>query len=457
MHRRWLAVARVLIPTLLIAAGLLLLARTRELDAANRVLEAHCPLRYCEALVRAPVAGAFGEELPFQFTVQPGETLGQVLSALGLSYDDSRAVTEALAEHVEPRRLRAGTPYTAYFDREADLAAFELPLNGQGRLTVRRAEAGWSSTWREFHREVRLRAVHGVLEGSLIGTLERAGASPKVAYLMADALQWDLDFTRDLRLGDEFRVLYDEVFLDGRSRGAGELHALHYTNRGETLKAYRYGTDGAFYDSEGRPLRKMFLRSPLKFSRVTSRFSHRRFHPILKTYRPHYGVDYGAPTGTPVHATGSGVVSFAGWNKGAGRMVRLRHPNQYETNYLHLSRFADGIRPGRRVSQGQVIGYVGSTGLSTAPHLDYRVKVKGRWINPLTIKSVPARPLSEEEKPRFLSIRDALRESLVNGHSPELSEPAPAFPSTEPAPPLHTARVTPPGGPVGTGNRLSGR
>lgn len=159
----------------------------------------------------------------------------------------------------------------------------------------------------------------------------------------------------------------------------------------------------------------MFLRSPLPFSRVTSRFSNRRFHPILGIFRPHHGVDYGAPTGTPVRVTGSGTVVSAGWDGGGGKCVKVRHPNDFLTAYLHLSRFANGVRAGSRVRQGDIVGYVGSTGLATAPHLDYRVQQHGRWIDPLSLQSMPAEPISAARLTEYRSVRDAMRRSLESG------------------------------------------
>jgi murein DD-endopeptidase MepM/ murein hydrolase activator NlpD len=239
-----------------------------------------------------------------------------------------------------------------------------------------------------------------------------------VAYAMADVLQWDLDFNRDLRLGDRFELLYEEIFLDGKFYQVGSILTLTYENGGKLLEAYRFGEDNGYYDSEGRPLQKLFLRSPLRFSRITSRFTGRRFHPVLKTYRPHYGVDYGAPTGTPVRVTANGVVRFAGWDRGGGKTIKVRHPNGYLTAYLHLSRFASGIGVGRRVSQGEVIGYVGSTGLATGPHLDYRIQRDGKWINPLTLDNKPAEPIPAEQLPEFLAWRDELRVALQEGRQP---------------------------------------
>ncbi len=232
---------------------------------------------------------------------------------------------------------------------------------------------------------------------------------------MADVLQWDLDFNRDLRLGDRFEVLFERILLDGEFHKVGSILALSYDNGSRTLEAYKFGGKGGHYDGEGRPLRKLFLRSPLRYSRVTSGFSSRRFHPVLKRYRPHYGVDYGAPVGTPVRVTGNGVVRFAGWDSGGGKTVEVRHPNGYLTAYLHLSRFAQGVRPGARVVQGEVIGYVGSTGLSTGPHLDYRMQRNGRWINPQAFKSEPAPPIAPQELSRFEAVRDGYRQALASG------------------------------------------
>ncbi len=376
-------------------------------------------------------------QIPFKFVIESGENLGSLLAGLHLETPDAQAITKALADYVDFRKLRPGDTYTAYVDGEGRTRAFELVVEDRGEVRVALGHGGeWIPRWREFEREIQVRRIEGALEATLEGAIRETGASPMLAYSMADALQWDLDFTRDLRLGDRFRVVFEQLFVDGKDRGPHRILALHYENRGEVYEAFRFGDDGGFYDSEGRPMKKMFLRSPLRFSRVTSRFSRRRFHPVLKVYRPHYGVDYGASTGTPVRATGSGTVVTAAWKGGGGRTVTVRHPNDYQTSYLHLSRFAKGIRSGRRVQQGEVIGYVGSTGLATAPHLDYRVKHRGRWINPLSIKSVPARPIPQKELPEFVAWRDALRRSLDSGDplsEPQLARAVP-LPIEEPEP-----------------------
>ncbi len=180
------------------------------------------------------------------------------------------------------------------------------------------------------------------------------------------------------------------MFWRSAFHGLGRVLALRYLQPRRTLEVFHYGDGDAYYDADGRPLEKMFLRAPLPYSRVTSPFSARRFHPVLKIARPHYGVDYGAPVGTPVRVTANGTVVSAGWDGGGGKTVKVRHANGFLTAYLHLSRFASGISAGARVSQGEVIAYVGATGLATGPHLDYRVQQNGRWIDPLSLKSVPA-------------------------------------------------------------------
>ncbi len=339
-----------------------------------------------------------------------GETLGTVLQRHGLEPDEVQRAAAAAAAHIDLRRLRAGASYQAYYREAGGLGGLDLRVAGKGIFRLRRHPDRWVGEWLDFARRVVTRSTSGVLERSLEGAARAAGAPAAVAYEMADVLQWDLDFNRDLRRGDSFDVVYEELYLDGELFEVRSILALKYQNQGRSLEAYRY-RDG-YYDADGRPLRKQFLRSPLQYSRVTSSFSARRFHPILKAYRPHYGVDYGAPTGTPVRATAAGVVSSAGSTSGGGKTVSVRHANGYVTSYLHLSRFAAGLRAGRRVAQSEVVGYVGATGLATAPHLDYRVQQGGRWLNPAGLVNEPAPPIPEAERELFVASRDALREQL---------------------------------------------
>ncbi len=358
-----------------------------------------------------------GLPVPVAFSLRRGETLGGRLQGLGLEPKEARQASGAVGGHVDLRRLRAGDPATAFYDSSNRLAAFELTVRQEGKVRASLHPQGWRADWRAFQKAMRRRFAEGELIETLEGALRQAETPVAVAYQMADVLQWDLDFNRDLQRGDRFRVIYEEQLVDGRPQGLGKIRALVYSTRGRTIEAYHFDDQG-YYDAEGQPLRKMFLRSPLKYSRVTSSFSNRRFHPILKTYRPHYGVDFGAPTGTPVRVTASGVVVSAAWDKGGGRVVKVRHANGYLTAYLHLSGYAKGVRSGARVEQGEVVGYVGSTGLATAPHLDYRVQAKGRWINPMSLTPEPAPPIAEERMAEFLARRDAIRIELAFQPSP---------------------------------------
>lgn len=412
------------LPAALVVCGLSLVDAERRLSAYNRspfplaqtVPYGHTFAARLAAVRREREAGSpFDGLQPVPRQVRRGDTWGGILRGLGLPPADAEAVIAALSTHVEPRRLAPGLTYASYFD-DGRLRGLELTLPHEGRLAVLHEPAGWRATMVRFERSVQPRVAVGTLTTGLEAAMRDAGADPTLAYRMADVLQWDLDFNRDLQVGDRFAVLYEEVFLDGRPAGLGQILAARYENgigagRGRTIEAYRFGERG-FYDGDGRPLQKMFLRCPLPFSRITSRFTNRRYHPVLNTYRAHHGVDYGAPTGTPVRVTAHGVVTFVGWDRGGGKTVKVRHASDYETAYLHLSGYARGLATGRRVSQGDVIGYVGSTGLATGPHLDYRVRHRGRWIDPLSIGREYAEPLPAAEQPAFVVARDDLRRAL---------------------------------------------
>jgi murein DD-endopeptidase MepM/ murein hydrolase activator NlpD len=363
--------------------------------------------------------------LPLAASLDRGESLSQLLADVGLGSQDRQLVSAALAEHVELRRLRPGVEASAMLGQGVRPAALQLYVPGTGRLHLAALADGWSSRWEPSVETLELRHLAVEIDSSLAGAVSRAGAPHDVSYKIADVLQWDVDFGKDLRRGDRLQALYQEVMVDGRSRGTGQVLAVALWNRGRLVEAYGYGEgDDAYYDADGRPLRKMFLRSPLAFNtRITSGFTHRRFHPVLRSYRPHWGVDYGAPVGTPVRVTADGVVLSVGWDGGGGKTVKVRHPGGYMTAYLHLSRFAEGLNRGDRVEQGEVVGYVGSTGLSTAPHLDYRVQLAGKWIDPLSLKSVPAPSLSSAEMARFVAWREQLRASMASGVLPEIAMP----------------------------------
>jgi len=356
---------------------------------------------------------------PVRTTVASGDTIETV--SRRIAGNDWVAWRDALADEIDPRRLRPGTVFEGTRQPDGTLEELHVVIDMRSELVF--STVNQSIACDLIEREVTSDVVRlvGTVTSSLFGAVAEAGGRPALAVGIAEIFRWDVDFLRDLRVGDEFVAIVDEQRIEGEFYRYGTIFAARFVNRDSVMNAVVY-PDGegrlGYYDLDGVPLRKMFLRSPLKFSRVTSRFSHSRFHPVLKRRMPHYGVDYGAPVGTPVHATADGVVTLAATNGGSGRMVRLRHPNGYETNYLHLSGYGKGVRSGVRVSQGQVVGYVGSTGLSTGPHLDYRVKHNGSWINPFSIASPPVKPLEAGRLKRFLGHALAVLELVEGGDPP---------------------------------------
>jgi murein DD-endopeptidase MepM/ murein hydrolase activator NlpD len=413
---------RLLLPLGLILLGVGLSLSTQDLEAYNQSPYPLPPTpRFSQrATLPTEATGLIDQaRIPVEFRLLRGETVTDIFEKLGLQGTEARAATNALSERLNLRKLKAGNQYSAFFNPDSSLSSFELTLAGSGRVEMSRGQRGWNVDWQPFERTVRMQAIRGTLDGSFDTSIRRAGGPTGLAYRMADVLQWDLDFTRDLKRGDRFELLYEEVLLEGQPHSVGSVYALVYENQGRRHEAYRFGDSGTYYDGEGRPLKKMFLRSPLRYSRITSVFTTRRFHPVLKAYRPHWGVDYGAPVGTPVQVTANGVVASAGWDRGGGNVVKVRHAGGYVTAYLHLSRFASGMRPGTRVRQGDIIAYTGATGLASGPHLDYRVQHNGQWIDPLTLKSVRDEPIPSTQLAAFRNWRNGVLTGLQTGKLPE--------------------------------------
>jgi murein DD-endopeptidase MepM/ murein hydrolase activator NlpD len=247
----------------------------------------------------------------------------------------------------------------------------------------------------------------GEIKNSFYESAVAKGMPPDIIMNIADVFAWDIDFLVDIRPGDTFQVIFEQNYQEGTCIGHGKVLASRFINQHNIFTAF-YFTDrkgrSSFYDKDGKGVMKAFLKSPLRYRRISSYFSKRRFHPILKIYRPHYGVDYAAPIGTPVESIGDGRITFVGRGGGYGRYIKIRHNHIYESAYGHLSRFAKGIKKGLKVKQGEVIGFVGSSGLSTGPHLDFSVKKNGRYIDPLKVQSPPVLRLSAEDKERFAAI-----------------------------------------------------
>jgi len=258
------------------------------------------------------------------------------------------------------------------------------------------------------------RTAEGVILVSLWNNIRKNGHNPALCYRIADLYAWQIDFF-GIQEGDYYKVIYDELVVDDSvSLDIGRIHGAVFNHNHRHYYAIPFEQDSVteYYDEKGQNLRKAFLKAPLRFSRISSRFTNSRRHPILRISRPHHGVDYAAPAGTPVVSIGHGTVIAAGYKRGGGNYVKIRHNSNYSTTYMHLSRFATGIRKGAKVEQGQRIGYVGSTGLSTGPHLDFRVYRNGQPIDPLRMESPPVNTLNPASKTAFNAVRDSLIESL---------------------------------------------
>jgi murein DD-endopeptidase MepM/ murein hydrolase activator NlpD len=301
--------------------------------------------------------------------------------------------------------LSVGHPFHVSLGPDG-LAAFSYGIDELRTLRVRRNGDGLEAHVETRNYDTRTEVVEGEITSSLFGAVEEAGESDLLAFDLAAIFEWDVDFNTELQPGDSFKVAVEKMYLEGRFSRYGRILAAQLDRGSRTLLAVRFdGRRGPeYYTPAGIPLRKTFLRSPLKFSRISSRFSRARLHPILKTVRPHLGVDYAAPTGTPVRAAADGVVVSAGRSGGYGKVVRLRHKRGFETLYGHLSRI--DVRRGQRVEQGERIGSVGMTGLATGPHLDYRTIRSGVFVNPLTIQPPPPEPVRAAARAAFEEVRD---------------------------------------------------
>ncbi|GAB1410177.1 M23 family metallopeptidase [Desulfovibrionales bacterium] len=310
--------------------------------------------------------------------------------------------------------LKAGQPWTMIYSDNA-LVGLEYEIDDAERLVVSMTENGYEFRREPIPYDIETETVGGTIENSLFGAVQAAGESDDLALRLANVFAYDVDFVRDLRTGDSFNVVIEKRFREGKFTGYGHMLAASFTNNGQTYYAYRF-TDKkgntAYYNHEGRPLRKAFLKAPLPFTRISSGYSMSRLHPILKYRRPHQGIDYAAPTGTPIYTVADGVIAEAAFNNSQGRFVRVIHSNGYETIYNHMSKFAANSKKGAKVKQGQTIGYVGSTGYATGPHLDFRMKKNGGLINPLTLKTLPAEPITAKEMPAF--------KALVAQYKPQL-------------------------------------
>jgi murein DD-endopeptidase MepM/ murein hydrolase activator NlpD len=369
------------------------------------------------AAISAPATAADPpEDAQRIVTVQAGDTLGALLQEAGAASEDAHSVIAALASAFDPDRLAVGQEVGVRLDAEAGLLGLEIAPQPGETITVRRDGAGWVVQEVATPRQRHLARIEAQIEGGVFGTLTRAGLPGPLAHTLIRALSHEVDFQRDLQPGDRITVAFERLRgPDGVLLGHGQLHYATLTLGGEVLEVWRHaGPDGevAWYRGDGSPLAGGFLRTPLDGARLTSGFGMRR-HPVLGFSRRHEGLDFAAPSGTPIFAAADGVVESARYERGYGRTVRLRHPDGVETVYAHMSRFTRGLKAGDRVRQGAVIGAVGSTGMSTGPHLHYEIRIAGRAQNPTQVALPSARPLRGQALAEFQQNRAELGRQLA--------------------------------------------
>lgn len=345
-------------------------------------------------------------------TVRPGEFLAEILQKHGVPYPTIDRLMKKSDTVFRPEDLRAGKQYTVFCEKDSagraqcfvyrpdpvNYVVFDM----RDSLRVHKGKKEVTS---------KVRRTSGIIEHSLFMALDKKKVSPLIALELSEIYAWSIDFYR-VDKGDRFRVIYEEHFVDSNSVGIGDIKAAQFVHRDSSYYAFRFEQDSAgdYFDEEGKSLKKAFLKAPLRFSRISSGFSHDRYHPVLKTHRPHHGIDYAAPSGTPVRSVGNGHVLASGYSSGNGNYVKVRHNSVYTTMYLHLS--SRNVRKGEKVDQGERIGRVGSTGLSTGPHLDYRIYKNGSPVNPLTLDLPPGEPVDSSHRKKFEERKEDLMKEL---------------------------------------------
>lgn len=346
--------------------------------------------------------------------IPAGSTFGGLMTAKGLSNTDLATLLDNATDVFDVRRILVGRPhhfllndtgsavYWIYEESQASYLQFQLTAPFEVVRTTR-------------PREVRVREVMGQIDGSLYETITRAEVSPTLAVNLANIYAWTIDFFR-IHPGDVFKVVFEEIWVDDTIfTGIGNILASSFASGGQTFYAFRYtNPEGAteYFDAQGKMMKKAFLKAPLEFFKISSKFNPKRFHPVLKTMRAHLGTDYAAPAGTPIMSTADGVVETAGHTSGNGNFVKVKHNTVYATQYLHMSKIAAGMKPGRRVKQGETIGYVGSTGLATGPHVCYRFWKNGVQINPLAEKLPESNPIDAKYLDAYLTAIQPLKAKL---------------------------------------------
>lgn len=339
-----------------------------------------------------------------QENIQRGDTIAAILTRLQVNSNDRSSFLHAARESKAMRRLMPGETVYAQTTAQGELLMMRYFFGNEELFLMEKTGDFFQMVEQQVEFDAQILMRSGTVNSSLFGATDRADVPNSIALQITEIFATEIDFHRDLRKGDRFTVVFETLHDNGEQAKTGRILAAEYVNNGKSHKAVYFQAsngEGGYYTPEGESLRRQFLRSPLAFSRISSGFSNSRFHPVLKEWRSHRGVDYAAPTGTPVKATANGTVSFVGTKGGYGKLIVLKHHGKYDTAYGHLSLFTKGLRNGGRVNQGDVIGYVGATGLATGPHLHYELRINGVQHDPAKVVLPSAPPIAERNRVAF--------------------------------------------------------
>lgn len=335
--------------------------------------------------------------------LEKGETLSSIFRKYGMRTSELFELKSAAANIHPLRNLQPGKPYCFTLNNENYINSFTYGINDDTFLKIERVGGCFQARKYNVSYETRILTIGGTIQNMLVSAFGPGKEDYLLALQAADILAWDIDFNTDIRKGDTFKIIVEGLYSEGQFKKYGRILSIEFTTNNKTYNAYLFAHDGKtdYYNAEGQSLRKAFLKAPLSFRRISSNFSKNRLHPILKIRRPHNGIDYVAATGTPVSTVADGTVAFAGYQSGYGKLIIVAHPNGYRTYYGHLSGINKGICQGKKVQQGDLIGYVGATGLATGPHLHYEMRMGHLAINPSAIKKVAGKPVPSAQIAEF--------------------------------------------------------
>lgn len=391
----------------LTAGGVYYFSSEQAPDVAEANLEPHIEIP------RLPV-----EQL-YPYTIPKQSTFYTVLRGLNVDPQTIHQVVTATKPVMDLGRMTSGTRFRLTYENN-DLVGIDFRFSAVEKLELKKIQGVWVAQKVSEKIDTKIISFKGVVTNSLWESSEAANMDPYLVVQLAEIFAWQVDFAREVRMNDRWRLTVEQKYVKGEPVGWGNILAAEYENAGELRSAVFFqpanGAPG-YYAPDGSSLRRMFLKSPIPYGRITSRFNRKRFHPVLKISRPHLGVDYGAPTGTPIRAVGGGTVTLASWHGGGGRTVKINHNASFKTSYLHMSRFGAGIRAGVKVQQGQIIGYVGTSGLSTGPHLHFEFWANGRVVDPLSQKFPTADPVASRDLAQFKESAEAQMRNLPGWES----------------------------------------